>query len=134
MGGADDGIVVLTGSFDGSSQLWDLRVGVPVRTLAAHTAAVTSCCILPGGATVITAGMDRVCRVFDVAGCHAEPPFSMVNPPGRSKHLRMLKCAAAAISRCRLSPDGAWLANAAHDGRLGLTKVRGRPSRAARDC
>jgi WD40 repeat protein len=123
VGGVDDGMVVLSGSYDCSALLWDLRVGVPIRTLLSHTAPVTSCCIARDGATAITAGMDRVCRGFDVAGCHAEPPFTMANPPGRSKHLRMLKCAAAAIARCRLSPDGGWLATAAQDGLLGLTKV-----------
>ena len=124
VGGIEDGLLVLSGSYDCSALLWDLRVGIPIRTLVAHTAPVTSCCLSRDCSMGFTAGMDRVCRVFDLTGCHAAPPFSMANPPGRSKHLRMLKCASAAINRCRLSPDGVWLATAAQDGLLGLTKVR----------
>ncbi len=123
VGGVDDGMVILSGSYDCSALVWDIRVGIPIRTLIAHTAPVTSCCFSRDCTTAITAGMDRVCRVFDLVGCHSEPPFSMANPPGRSKHLRMLKCAGDAIRRCRLSPDGSWLATAAQDGLMGLTKV-----------
>ena len=81
VGEVEDGLLVLTGSYDCSLQLWDLRVSVPVRTLIAHTAPVTSCCFSRDRKVAISSGLDCVCRIFDIVKAYSEPPFNLERCP-----------------------------------------------------
>lgn len=62
-----DGTLAATGDASGAIKLWNLADGKELRTLAGHTAAVTSIKFLPGGARLVSGSADKTLRVWNVA-------------------------------------------------------------------
>lgn len=57
--------MVLTGSFDETVKLWDVKSGSCVKTLNAHSDPVTSVNFKPDGKMFVTAGYDGLSRIWD---------------------------------------------------------------------
>jgi WD40 repeat protein len=62
-----DGKMILTGSRDGISRLWDAKTGQLLRDCKGHSAAVVSVAFSPDGKRFATGGLDGSCRFWDSA-------------------------------------------------------------------
>jgi WD40 repeat protein len=60
--------------------------GSAIRTCIGHQKPVTSCTLMPDGTTVISGGLDAVCRFFDAGSITANVPYSLANPMGVGSH------------------------------------------------
>ena len=59
--------LVLTGSFDETVKVWDVKSGSCIQTLNAHSDPVTSVNFKPDGKMFVTAGYDGLSRIWDSA-------------------------------------------------------------------
>ena len=62
-----DGKIVMTGSFDGKSRLWDAPTAQPLGPFMTHQARVTSVAFSPDGKSVLTGSQDTTARLWDAA-------------------------------------------------------------------
>jgi WD40 repeat protein len=61
-----DGLSVLTGSADGTAQLWDARSGRPTSAVFRHPEQILFVQFSPDGLQLVTASADRTAQVWDV--------------------------------------------------------------------
>jgi WD40 repeat protein len=62
-----DGDRIVTGSEDGSAQLWDAETGEPIGgPLKGHISGVSRAAFSPDGSLVVTASWDKTARLWDV--------------------------------------------------------------------
>ncbi|MBA2307540.1 WD40 repeat domain-containing protein, partial [Candidatus Dependentiae bacterium] len=61
-----DGTTVLTGSFDNTARLWDVKTGQQLHILQGHTEIVNSVAFNPDGTTVLTGSWDNTAILWDV--------------------------------------------------------------------
>ncbi len=61
-----DGHTLLTGSSDGTAQLWNAGTRLPIGLPLRHEAAVTSVAFSPDGTKALTGSDDRTARLWDV--------------------------------------------------------------------
>jgi len=64
---APDGRTILTGSEDGTAQLWDAASGREIRRLEGHGVRVSSLSFAPDGRTILTGSDDGTARLWDAA-------------------------------------------------------------------
>src|SRR5579863_1471454 len=64
---APDGLVIVTGSHDGTARMWEVATGAPLRTLAGHAGGVYAVAFSPDGRRIATASSDETARVWDAA-------------------------------------------------------------------
>ena len=62
---SQDGLRIVTGSWDKTARLWDGRTGSPLGEPLRHEAAVTSVAFSPDSLRVITGSRDRTARLWD---------------------------------------------------------------------
>ncbi|CCE61784.1 hypothetical protein TPHA_0B01120 [Tetrapisispora phaffii CBS 4417] len=67
-----------TGTKDGIVRLWDLRSGVPVRTLEGHTDAVTA--LKFDSSSIVTASSDKQVRIWDLRTGTLSNAFALEKP------------------------------------------------------
>eukprot|EP00232_Nephroselmis_pyriformis_P009917 CAMPEP_0182892794 /NCGR_PEP_ID=MMETSP0034_2-20130328/24092_1 /TAXON_ID=156128 /ORGANISM="Nephroselmis pyriformis, Strain CCMP717" /LENGTH=91 /DNA_ID=CAMNT_0025026501 /DNA_START=3 /DNA_END=275 /DNA_ORIENTATION=+ len=60
--GQEEEGTVLTGSMDGTAQLWDVVQGARLHTLTGHKEGVRAVALSPSGALAATASYDRTCQ------------------------------------------------------------------------
>ena len=69
-----DGKWALTGSYDNTTQLWDLaNRGSSPRVLAGHTHAIQSVALTPDGKCAVTGSEDNTVRFWDLANVSSSP-------------------------------------------------------------
>jgi WD40 repeat protein len=68
-----------------STQLWDTRMGIAVRTCAGSLGPVLKCAISRDKKQIIAVGADTLIRLWDTVTMGTVPPFTMENPPGAAK-------------------------------------------------
>lgn len=59
--------LALSGSFDQTVKLWDMKSGSCVKTFTAHSDPVTSVNFKPDGKMFVTAGYDGLTRIWDTS-------------------------------------------------------------------
>jgi hypothetical protein len=67
-----DGNAILTGSADGTAQLWDAATGKPVGTPFRHKNWVFAAVFSPDGRTVLTGSSDTTARLWEVVPAPVE--------------------------------------------------------------
>ena len=110
VGFSPDGSRVVTSSEDGMASIWSISGGDPIRWQA-HTASATSAEFGPGG-TVLTAGVDKLARVWDTK---TTPPVMRVEFSHPS-----------VVSAARFSPDGSRVVTARADGAVRVWSADGK--------
>ncbi|MGW6933533.1 nSTAND1 domain-containing NTPase [Lentzea sp. NPDC054927] len=105
-----DGRTVLTGSYDGTGRLWDLRDGTPERILVGHDGPVVCVAWSPDGTRVATGSWDGTARIWD---------------PASGVGLAVLTGHDNWVSAVNWSPDGRQLATASQDNTAGIWDVAG---------
>jgi WD40 repeat protein len=94
-----DGRLIAFGGADAVTRVWDAQTGGEVRGFRGHTDWVTSVAFLPDGKGVVSAGVDKAVRLFELAS------REMANPPGNTQPVRCV-----AVSR-----DGKYAATGSLD-------------------
>jgi len=102
-----DGQQVLTGSWDGTAKLWDLR-GREIKTFSGHTSGVSSVAFSANGQQVLTASFDNTVKLWSLSG----------GEPLTFKHTSHVNSAA-------FSPDGKTVLTGSGDGIARLWNVSG---------
>jgi WD40 repeat protein len=95
-----DGQTVLTGSYDGTARLWDLRTGKVLRVLTGHSEHVVCVAWRPDSAQVATGSWDGTARIWD---------------PASGDCLAILSGHDGWVSSVTWSPDGTHLATGSRD-------------------
>lgn len=105
-----DGRLGLTGSFDTSAGLWDLRSGELVRWLEGHDASVNAVAFLPDGRRALTGSSDDTIILWDLE---------------KGTILHRFEGHNAKVIGLDVSPDGHLVASASWDNRIGLWDIAG---------
>jgi WD40 repeat protein len=98
-----DGRRALSGSEDGTAQLWDVKSGKQVRALLGHTRAVHQAVFSPDGRKALTCSDDRTARLWDVES---------------GRELGQLKGHTERVLAVAFSPDGRRAATSGGDRHL----------------
>jgi WD40 repeat protein/serine/threonine protein kinase len=98
-----DGRFVISGSWDGTLRIWELRSGESLRTLEGHTDWVNAVAVIPYRARAISASSDRTLRVWDLES--GQPLYT-------------LKGHAERVNAVAVTPDGARAISASSDRTL----------------
>ena len=61
-----DGQRAVTGSFDKTVRVWDLKTGACLKTLMGHTGSVWSVSVTPDGRRAVSGSEDETVRVWDL--------------------------------------------------------------------
>ena len=98
---SEDGLVLLSGSYDGTLRSWDGHSGRPLRVFRGHCGTVRGVALSADGTLALSAGQDRTARVWDV-------------PNGRE--LRCFRKHTKVVTSVALSPDGTLALSGGGDG------------------
>jgi eukaryotic-like serine/threonine-protein kinase len=107
-----DGNEVATADELGEVKVWDAAAREERFTLRGHTAAVYSVAYHPDGHRLVSAGMDRVVRIWEATN---------------GLEARNLRHGGSALSLA-FSPDGLWLVSGTHDHTVYLWDLSGKES------
>jgi len=99
--------LIVSGSFDATVRIWDVKTGRCIKTLPAHSDPVSACCFNRDGTLIASSSYDGLCRVWDTATgqCLKTLICDENNPP---------------VSYVSFSPNGKYILAATLDNRLKL--------------
>ena len=105
------GNLLVSGSFDETVKVWDVRTGECVSTLPAHSDPVTGVDFNRDGTCIVSSSHDGLMRIWDVAtGECLKTIYAEGNPP---------------VTFVRYSPNGRYVLSGMLDGKLRLWNVMG---------
>ena len=100
------GNLLVSGSFDETVKIWDVRSGECISTLPAHSDPVTSVSLNRDGTCIVSSSHDGLIRIWDVAtGECLKTIYAEGNPP---------------VSFCKYSRNGKYILSGMLDGKLRL--------------
>ncbi|GBG72542.1 hypothetical protein CBR_g12113 [Chara braunii] len=102
-----DGAMICTGHTDGHLRFWEMKNGVLVNEVPAHSRAITSISVSQGGTSILTNGRDNVLNVFDLRTFEAR---CTLRAPGY--------LAPSNWSRACMSPDDKYIAAGSSDSNV----------------
>jgi len=103
------GNLLVSGSFDETVKIWDVRTGECVSTLPAHSDPVTGVDFNTDGTCIVSSSHDGLMRIWDVAtGECLKTIYAEGNPP---------------VTFVKYSPNGKYILSGMLDGRLRLWDV-----------
>ncbi|GBG83408.1 hypothetical protein CBR_g37122 [Chara braunii] len=102
-----DGAMICTGHTDGHLRFWEMKNGVLVNEVPAHSRAITSVSVSQGGTSILTNGRDNVLNVFDLRTFEAR---CTLRAPGY--------LAPSNWSRACMSPDDKYIAAGSSDSNV----------------
>lgn len=106
------GNLIVTGSFDETVKLWDVRTGDCISTLPAHSDPVTAVDFNRDGTCIVSSSHDGLMRIWDVAtGECLKTIYAEKNPP---------------VTFVKYAPNGKYVLSGMLDGKLRLWDVMGR--------
>ena len=98
--------LVVSGSFDESVRIWDVRTGKCLKTLPAHSDPVSAVHFNRDGSLIVSSSYDGLCRIWDTAsGQCLKTLIDDDNPP---------------VSFVKFSPNGKYILAATLDNTLKL--------------
>ncbi|XP_015763042.1 PREDICTED: WD repeat-containing protein 5-like [Acropora digitifera] len=98
--------LIVSGSFDESVRIWDVKTGKCLKTLPAHSDPVTAVHFNRDGALIVSSSYDGLCRIWDTAsGQCLKTLIDDDNPP---------------VSFVKFSPNGKYILAATLDNTLKL--------------
>jgi WD40 repeat protein len=105
-----DGLILATGSYDGSLRLWDMQTGVLIQSIPTD-AVIESLAFSPDGSLIATGGgfQDNLVRIWSVE---------------TKELLRELEGHTQGVNRVLFSPDGQFLVSGSYDGKVMLWGIR----------
>lgn len=105
------GNLLVSGSFDETVKVWDVRTGECVSTLPAHSDPVTGVDFNTDGTCIVSSSHDGLMRIWDVAtGECLKTIYAEGNPP---------------VTFVKYSPNGKYVLSGMLDGKLRLWNVTG---------
>ena len=105
------GNLLVSGSFDETVKIWDVRSGECVATLPAHSDPVTGVDFNRDGTCIVSSSHDGLIRIWDVAtGECLKTIYAEGNPP---------------VTFVKYSPNGKFILSGTLDGKLRLWNVAG---------
>jgi len=105
------GNLLVSGSFDETVKVWDVRTGECVSTLPAHSDPVTGVDFNRDGTCIVSSSHDGLMRIWDVAtGECLKTIYAEGNPP---------------VTFVKYSPNGRYVLSGMLDGKLRLWNVMG---------
>ena len=106
------GNLLVSGSFDETVKIWDVRSGECVATLPAHSDPVTGVDFNRDGTCIVSSSHDGLIRIWDVAtGECLKTIYAEGNPP---------------VTSVKYSPNGKFVLSGMLDGKLRLWNVMGK--------
>jgi COMPASS component SWD3 len=103
------GNLLVTGSFDETVKIWDVRTGECISTLPAHSDPVTGVDFNMDGTCIVSSSHDGLIRIWDLAtGECLKTIYAEKNPP---------------VSFVKYSPNGKYVLSGMLDGKLRLWDV-----------
>lgn len=106
------GNLIVSGSFDETVKIWDVRSGECVATLPAHSDPVTGVDFNRDGTCIVSSSHDGLIRIWDVAtGECLKTIYAEGNPP---------------VTFVKYSPNGKFILSGMLDGKLRLWNVMGK--------
>src|SRR5207237_1009781 len=60
-----DGTRIVTGSWDQTAKVWDVRTGTALLELKGHAGSLSSVAFSPNGMRVVTGSFDKTARIWD---------------------------------------------------------------------
>ena len=100
-----DGRWIVSGSFDKTLKLWDVRTGEERNMLSGHTGSVWTCAFSPDGRWLVSGSSDGTLKLWDAQT--GQERFTL------SGHT-------AWVRACAFSPDGQWIVSGSEDETLKL--------------
>lgn len=87
--------MIVSGSFDETVRLWDVKSGKCLKVLPAHSDPVTSVAFNHDGSLIVSSSYDGLCRIWDASTGHCmKTLIDDENPP---------------VSFVRFSPNGKFI-------------------------
>ncbi|KAK3841862.1 MAG: quinon protein alcohol dehydrogenase-like superfamily [Linnemannia gamsii] len=113
---------IASGSFDGTTKIWDTRSGALVCTLMGKKSKVTSLAFSPAGQQIVTGSEDGTVRLWDEFGSATPTEEKLEGVASTRRCLATFedKKNSQSVTSVAISPSGQWVASGGEGGAVRL--------------